>query len=276
MRAFFISGFWKLCLGFTKRVIIHLSDGNQCGRPIEQVGKSEGKRAANHQIGTLGERSLHSALKNWYARPGDQIEAEVDGFHIDIVRSGVLIEIQTSNFSSQKRKLNMLLENHPVRLVFPIAQEKWIIRFASDGKTRLGRRKSPRMGHILHLFKELVSIPDLIMNPNFSLEVLLIQEEEIRRDDGTGSWRRKGLSIADRCLIEVLSQHLFMTPTDFLSFIPADLIEPYSTKELAERIDQPRWIAQKMAYCLRSMGVLEVVGKNGNSPLYSTLNRVKR
>jgi len=180
--------------------------------------------------------------------------------------------IQTANFSSLKHKLTRLIKKHPLRLVYPIAQEKWIVRLAADGKSRLGRRKSPKRGNLFHLFQELVSIPDLIMNPNFSLEVLLIREEEFRCDDGTGSRRRRGLSIADRCLIEVLSQHLFTEPPDFLSLIPPDLKEPYSTKELAESIDQPRWIAQKMAYCLRTMGVLEIVGKNGNSLLYSTLN----
>jgi hypothetical protein len=83
-------------------------------------------------IGTLGEKNLHSALKAWYSRPGDRLEAEVDGFHIDIVRRRVLIEIQTGNFSSLKRKLNSLIGKHPVRLVFPIAQEKWIIRLDSQ------------------------------------------------------------------------------------------------------------------------------------------------
>jgi len=236
----------------------------------KKVKKSKGTRVPNNRIGTLGEKSLHSALKDWYAQRGDHIESEVDGFHIDIIRHNLLVEIQTANFSSLKRKLTRLTEKHLLRLVYPIAREKWIVRLAADGKTQLGRRKSPKRGHIFQLFQELVSIPDLIMNPNFSLEVLLIQEEEIRCEDGMGSWRRKGLSIADRCLIEVLSKHLFTDPPDFLSLIPPDLKEPYSTKELAESIDQPRWIAQKMAYCLRSMRVLEIVGKNGNSLLYST------
>jgi hypothetical protein len=44
---------------------------------------------------------------------------------------------------------------------------------------------------------------------------------------------------------------------------------PFSTRELAEGIEQPRWFAQKMAYCLRHMGAIEVVGKKGNSLLYS-------
>ena len=38
-------------------------------------------------IGTLGEKSLHAALKRWYARPDDQIECVVEGYHIDLVRA---------------------------------------------------------------------------------------------------------------------------------------------------------------------------------------------
>ena len=161
------------------------------------------KSKSKHLIGTLGEKNLHSTLKAWYARAGDQLEAEVDGFHIDIVRRKVLIEIQTSNFSSQKRKLNTLIKKHPVRLIFPIAQEKWIIRLGSDGTTLVGRRKSPKQGNIYQLFVELVSLPSWIQQRNFSLEVLFTREEEIRRDDGQGSWRRKGWSIFDHRLIEV-------------------------------------------------------------------------
>lgn len=226
------------------------------------------KNRTRHLIGTLGERSLHSALKDWYARPGDRKEVEVDGFHIDILRQDLLVEIQTANFYSLKRKLNMLTERYPLRLVYPIAQEKWIVRLAKDGMTRLGRRKSPKKGNIFHLFDELVSIPDVIKNPNFTMEVLLIQEEEVRCEDGTGSWRRGGLRIADHCLIDVLSQHLFKRPTDFLNLLPSDLPEPFSTKELAEGIGQPRWVAQEMAYCLRHMGMIHIMGKNGNALLY--------
>ena len=208
-------------------------------------------------------------MKDWYAQPGDHMEAHMDGFHIDIIRSNLLIEIQTANFSSLRRKLNTLVEKHPLRLVFPIAQGKWIVRLADDEMTQLSRRKSPKKGTLFHLFEELVSIPDLIKNWNFSLEVLLIQEEEVRCDDGTGSWRRKGLKIVGHRLIEVMSRHIFNRSTDFMSLLPYDLPEPFSTEELAQGIDQPRWRAQKMAYCFRNMGVIEMVGKNGNSILSS-------
>jgi hypothetical protein len=229
-------------------------------------------QSLSHVIGELGEKSLHAALKQWYQQPGDLLEEMVDGFHIDIAHRKFLIEIQTTNFSSIKNKLITLTKKHNVRLVYPIAQEKWIVRLAADGIKQVGRRKSPKKGNLLHLFNELVSIPGLIKNRNFSLEVLLIQEEEIRRDDGLGSWRRKGWSIVDHRLLEVLHRYIFNKPSDFLTFIPPKLADSFSTQDLAEETNQPRWLAQKMAYCLRKMGAIEVVGKSGNSILYSTIN----
>ncbi|MGD8211986.1 MAG: hypothetical protein PVF32_19140 [Desulfobacterales bacterium] len=232
-------------------------------------------KALNHLIGTLGEKSLHAALKQWYRQSGDLLEEMVDGFHIDIVRRKLLIEIQTTNFSSIRNKLTKLIKMHCVRLVYPIAQEKWIVRLAADGITQLGRRKSPKKGNLFHLYQELVRIPELIKSRNFSLEVLLIREEEIRCDDGRGSWRRKGWSIADRRFLEVVHRHIFKKPADFLTIIPEKLSDPFSTQDLAVRINQPRWLAQKMAYCLRKMGAIEVVGKTENSILYSILNAPK-
>ena len=229
----------------------------------------EDEKPRNNHIGVLGEKSLHAELKEWYSRPGDRFEEAIDGFHIDLVRNKLLIEIQTQGFSSIKRKLEALIKKHNVRLVFPIARAKWIVRFAQDGKTQLGRRKSPKKGNVYHLFQELVSIPGLIKRQNFSIEVLLILEEEIRRDDGLGSWRRKGFSIADHRLLEVADSRLFKKPNDFLALLPETLPDPFSTKDLAECTGNPRWLAQKMAYCLRKMGVIGAIGKSGNAVLYS-------
>jgi hypothetical protein len=219
-------------------------------------------------IGTFQEKSLHAALKEWYARPGDVMEAPVDGFVIDIVRGELLIEIQTRNFGAIKHKLTTLTERHPVRLVHPIAQEKWIIRVDADGHTLLGRRKSPKRGRLVHLFDELVSFPHLIANPNFSIEILLTQEDEVRRNDGQGSWRRKGWSIYDHRLIDVVQSTLLASPSDFRACLPPALDPPFTNRDLAAALDLPHRLAQKMTYCLRKMGVLSVAGKRRHALLY--------
>jgi hypothetical protein len=221
-------------------------------------------------IGTLGEKSLHAALKRWCAQPGDRFEVQVDDFVIDIVRGEVLVEIQTRNFSAMRRKLERLLPRHPVRLIHPIAREKWIVRETGDGRF-LKRRKSPKRGRVEDVFRELVRIPDLLANPNLTLEVLFTQEEEIWRDDGKGSWRRKRWSIHDRRLLAVVDNAIFVNPTDYLSLLPPDLPQPFTNRDLATVLKLRLNLAQKMSYTLRKAGWLEVAGKRGNALLFESV-----
>ncbi len=224
-------------------------------------------------IGTLGERSLHAALKDYYSQPGDLHEVEVDGYVIDIVRGEQLIEIQTRNFAAMKTKLARLTASHPVRVVHPIAAEKWIVKLGPDGRTPLERRKSPQHGTVAHIFRELVSFPHLVPRDNLTLEVALVREEEVRVNDGQGSWRRHGWSITDHRLLGVVEQRRFETVDDFRALLPASLPEPFTTRELAGALGERLYIAQKMAYCLRGMGAVEMTGKRGQAYLYVRTGR---
>lgn len=219
-------------------------------------------------IGKLQEKSLHAALKVWYAQPDAALETTVDGYVIDIVQQNTLIEIQTRSFSSMKRKLTALIDKYPLRLIHPIAQERYVVRVDGDGVV-LSRRKSPKQGNVFDVFRELVSFPTLLVHPHFSLEILLIGEEQIWRDDGNGSWRRKGWSIYDRRLLDVKERVVITTPADFIALLPTQLAQPFDCKELAAALKIQRPLAQKMAYCLREMGALEVRGKRGRAFLYS-------
>ncbi len=227
-------------------------------------------------IGVQKERSLHAALKQWYARPGDQLEARVDGYIVDILRGEDVIEVQTRNLAALRVKLRALLEHRRVRLVYPIAQEKWIVRTSARGARVLGRRKSPKAGRLADLFYELVSIPDLIDHPNLVFEIALIQEEEVRRADGRGSWWRKRQSIHDRRLLGVLETVVFKEPADFLRFLPADLVAPFSNASLAESMSCSVDAARRVTYCLKKMGAIREIGKRGNALVFELAPRPTR
>jgi hypothetical protein len=214
------------------------------------------------------ENSLHEGVKRWYAEPGDLIEENVEGYLIDVVRGEQLIEIQTSNFSAIKKKLAKFVPHHRVRLVHPVSQRKWIVRIDTDEKM-ISRRRSPRRGRIEDVFLELVYMPTLIREPNFSLEVLLIHSEEVLIDDGRGSWRRKGWSIHDRRLLEVVESHLFSDPRDFQGLLPESLQPEFTTRQLSKTLGLRPNIAQKMVYTLRNMGAIEAIGKRGRAHVYS-------
>jgi len=224
-------------------------------------------------INTYNEKSLHADLKQWYAIPGDQLEVRVDGYIIDLVRGDLLVEIQTGGFSPLKRKLARLAQNHTIRLVFPVALEKWIVRLPVAESEKPLRRKSPKRGRVEHVFSQLVYIPALIENENFSLEVLLIREEEVRHYEPKKAWRRKGWVTHERRLLEVVDRRVFQTPHDLACLLPESLHSPFTVRDAAKATSQPDWLARKMIYCLKALGIVAVQGKRGRALLYSRPER---
>lgn len=219
------------------------------------------------KIGTLSEKSLHAALKQTVAQPGDQLEVKLDGYVIDIVRDDLLIEIQTGSFSNIKRKLTRLLDRHKILLIYPIAQEKWIVRETAVGQP-ISRRKSPKKGQPLDIFRELVRIPHLLSHPNLSLGIWLVQQEEAWRDDGQGSWRRKGWSKADSQLLAVVDSAIYPDIPSLLTLLPGNLAQPFTNQQLARQAKIRTNLAQKITYTLRHCEGLTAVGKKGNAILY--------
>ena len=187
-------------------------------------------------IGSLNEKHLHRSLKEWYAEPDDRLEVVVEGFVIDIVRGDLLVEVQTKNVSAIKSKLATLARGHRIRLVHPIALEKWIVKppDSRTGRGRTTRRKSPKRGRIEDVFDELVSVAPLLTDPNFSVEVLFIREEEARRHEARGRWRRRGWATEERRLVEVVDRRLFERPSDWRTLLPEGLEDPSPQKAWRE------------------------------------------
>jgi hypothetical protein len=71
-----------------------------------------------------------------------------------------------------------------------------------------------------------------------------------------------------RRLIKVLAQLTFHGPESFARLLPPGLPETFTTADIAAGMAVPLWLAQKTAYCLREMGAIALVGKQGRSSLY--------
>jgi hypothetical protein len=231
----------------------------------EPSGTVSGSSPSGSSIGTLNESSLHASLKAWVAEEGDRFEVPVLGFVADIVRGTALIEIQTGTMSGLRRKLEVFLCRHEVTIILPVAARKTIVSIDDTGR-ELSRRSSPRRAGAIDVFRQLVSLGGLLGDSNLSIDIVLLREEEIRRASTTR--RRKRFSVDDRRLGEVMEWVSLRHPADYLGVIPASLAEDFTTSDLAKAIHQPRWMAQKVAYVLRTMGVLHVVGKRGNAFIY--------
>ena len=210
-------------------------------------------------IGTLNEGSLHAALKDELARPGDELEVPLDGFVIDIRRGDLLIEVQTTSFASMGRKLDRILSEYRVLIVHPIAVETYLHKPGNKP------RKSPRRGDIYALFDELVSMPTMLDHPHLAIEVFLVAIDKYQQADPSLRRNRGGWRTHDRKLRQIHARHRFDDMIDLATLIPDGLPPVFTTADLARAAPTSRVRAQRMAYCLRDVGLFEVVsrGRNG-------------
>lgn len=223
----------------------------------------------------LREGPLHGALKAWAAGPGDRLEVGVGGFVIDVVRAdGELVEVQTGSFSPLGPKLDALLDAHRMRIVHPVAAERRIVRLDADGAV-LHARRSPLRGSALDVFDRLVAFPSLLGHPHLVVEVVLCREDHVRQAaPGRSRSGRRRRDPGERRLVEVLASMELAGPADVAALLPAALgAAPFSTRELAVALGRPVGLAQRAAYCLRALGVLEDAGRRGSAPLHRRAGR---
>jgi hypothetical protein len=226
-------------------------------------------------VGILNEGHLHSALKARYLEPGDCTEVAVEGYIVDILRDGLIVEVQTGNFSKIARKMRDLVSRHRVRLVHPIPRDRWIVRLPQRAGERATRRKSPSHLGAIDVFRELVSFPELVLHENFELDIVLTEEEWIWRFDGRRRWRRRGWALAERRLLQVYETVSLRTSADYAAMLPTGLPAAFVTSDLAQAIGRPRRVAQQAAYCLRGGGCIEKVGSRGNAIVYAKVSRAR-
>ncbi|MCW3038991.1 MAG: hypothetical protein JWM31_896 [Solirubrobacterales bacterium] len=222
---------------------------------------------ASSGIGVLREGPLHAALKLALAEPGDRLEVKVGRYVIDLVRAdGELVEIQTGGFGPLGPKLDALLDEHRVRIVHPVAAERRIVRLSAEGEV-LSARRSPRRAGVADIFDRLVTFPSLLAHPHLTLEVLLTREEHIRGEAPVVR-RRRTKDHGERRLVDIAERVVLRTPQDVLAALPPLPQDPFSTRELGQLLGCGTVLAQRTAYCLRLMELVEPAGKRGRTPLH--------
>ena len=217
------------------------------------------------------ETTLHRELKRMYAPDAAGCEVSLAGFRIDAVDGGRLVEIQYGSLAAIRDKVRALLGGHTVHVVKPLAARKYLVTRKRRGGRIVSARYSPLRETHHHLFDDLVHFVGIFPHPNLTLEAVLTEQEE-HRVPVKKRWGRR-YRVDDRLLRGIVSRCCLRTAADLLSLLPAGLPCPFTTGDLATAAEIPRWLAQKMAYCLRKTGAAEEVGKRGNSLLYEVPRR---
>jgi hypothetical protein len=222
------------------------------------------------------ETSLHRDLKILYAGRKARFEVPWEGgYRIDAVAGGRLIEVQHSALGAIRDKIAVLLENHKVTIVKPIVATRMLVKQTERGGEVMGRRMSPKRGNLLDLFDELVHFTRVFPHPRLTLEVLLVDVEEWRYP-GHGRrrrWRENDHEVEDERLVAIQAKHRIRTAADLAKLVRANGVKgpvpkEFHTGHLAQSLGVPRWMAQRIAYCLVRMEQLSQVGQQGNARVY--------
>lgn len=223
-------------------------------------------------IGTYQEKTLHWILKKYFSDDPSEQEVSLCGFVADIYDGHQITEIQTSGLSSMKKKLEAFLSFCPVTIVYPVAGNKrvfWIDPVS--GETSEGRR-SPRRGIPADVIPEMVFLLPYLLHPGLTIRTVVLDLEEYRMLDGRRSAdRKRGSSRLERVPVDITAVYDFCQPNDFLPLIPFSPGDTFTAAELFSSLKFRGGARRRSAYIkvLKTVGILQRVGKRGNAFLYS-------
>lgn len=233
----------------------------------QATAKILSRERENHGIGTLGEKTLHAVVKNYVEPDEDFHETPLEGYVADVYREGRVFEIQTANFNTMRAKLSAFLPLYPVTIVYPVPATKWLCWLDEETGEISGRRKSPKRGTPYAVFRELYKIKSFLKDANLSIHILLIDMEETRLLNGWSADRKKGSCRLDRIPIGLVEEIHLDCLEDYRMLVPPQL-QKFTSKEYAKATKLTLPNAQKALNILYFLGMVQRVGKTGNSYLY--------
>ncbi|PIE98570.1 MAG: hypothetical protein CR988_02560 [Treponema sp.] len=217
-------------------------------------------------IETYNESSLHKALKDYFTPKDAKQEVLLKGSVCDILCENTKIyEIQTANISRLRTKLEKFLPEYKIEVVYPIIENNFIRMLNSDTSER-SYRKSPKHGEFFQIFREITGIYYLIGHKNLTLNLLYIDAETIKIDDGLGRSRRKRPRIIDKKLIKINRSQKIKNIEELIMPVKVRLRPSFLMKDV--RVSCSKKYANYIVWFLRKLEIIKLTEKRGNAHVY--------
>ena len=222
-------------------------------------------------FGTLQEKTLHAVLKCYFEPDPDKWEVGLGPFIADIANDSGIIEVQTSNFYTLKKKLEFYLPEHHVTIVHPIIQVKWL-SWIDDDTGEIGKpRKSPRRGSICDALAQLYSLREYLDDPNLEIRLMLLEAVEYRHLNGWSRNKKKGSTRQSLEPKELLGEFIIASSADLQMMIPEELGESFTAAEFKKAARVSARCAGAGLKLLREIGALERFKEEGRREYFYRL-----
>lgn len=255
-------GFLPECPSFGEEVVVKwIPEG---GGTVDRFDSEPGYRPES--IGTQAEKTLHREIKNRICPDPACQEFPLGRYVADIFRDGRVTEIQTGSFFLLRAKLERLLPDYPVTVVYPVVRKK-TIRTVDELGILSAPRKSPKVGSPLQIGRELPSLQGFLGHPRLDFLIYYTDVTEFRTRTLEGNGRKPWERI-DRFPSGEPQEILLRTPEDFVSLLPQNLPETFTAAELAKAAKVAVDDARGFLAAGRKLGAFRECGKSGRAVLH--------
>lgn len=220
-------------------------------------------------IGTLNEKSIHAALKNYIEPDETKHEIRINGYIADIFNNGEIIEIQSKDFSKLRNKLSSYIPQYKVRIVYPINIVKYINWVDPITHDVLERRKSPSRTSKQDMFSELYKIREYLSNDNLSFTAMLLETEEYKYLDGYGKNNKNNATKIDKIPTSIIDEINFNVDGGYGQFIQSSLKSEFTANEFAKEAHCKLETARTTLLILNELGYVTRIGRKGRRYLYN-------
>lgn len=203
-------------------------------------------------IGEIKEKSIHSCLKNYFEDNKDFQEVRVDNFICDIKNEYGIIEIQTRSFDKLRHKLNDLLKNYDVTIVYPIIVNKKIIYLDNEEK---GIRQSPNHKTIFSAFKELYKIKTYLTNPHLHFHFVYLESLEVKKGYRLNKYHKLKPLSEDSIPLSIIKEESYETYTDFYKILEG-ISDNFTVKSLSKLKKAKKEDVQICMTVLKYLGIV--------------------
>ncbi len=233
-------------------------------------------------INTLNETLLHKTLKKIYqVHFQGKTEVNVGPYIIDIVaQDGGIIEIQTGSLGKLLKKIEYFLkEKRSVKIVYPIPTVKYIETKDIEGKIK--KRKSPQKKSIYSVFREISSLRSVLLNKDFSLDIIETEITEFRekktiKEQSRNGRRRfkKDWQKTGKKLEKIGKTTILHGKLSYKKLLPKNLPESFTSKEFYSLIQNENKNVKRnetdlMLWLYEKLKIIKITEKKGNIRVFS-------
>lgn len=228
-------------------------------------------RGMHGSVGTQNEKLIHAVLKNYYAPCSDEQEIKIGKFYADAVSAEGVFEIQTRALKSLTEKLRVFLDACHVTIVHPVEALTRTVYISEDTgeviKEGAWRKANPRV----KVFAELYSIREFLCDERLTIILAKLKVEKRVPFSGKeipdlrNRRTRQKLNI-QKVPLALMEEVRLECKADYLQFLPEGLPEEFTAKELRKAAHDGE--TSLRTEVLRTVGIIEHIGKRGRSYLY--------